>query len=158
MQILQNKQSTLDVSALAFAMGGINVFDASVSCWKTKYTYCQVRPITYIHNVLGHAAWLPLLTTPAHPEYPSAHATLSAANAEAMTAVFGDNQPFTDHTYDYFGWPSRDYASYRAIGEEAGNSRIPAGIHYQQSVDTGMVQGKKVFANITANLKFSKGN
>jgi hypothetical protein len=96
------------------------------------------------------------LSTPAHPEYTSAHASLSSANAEAMTIVFGDNHPFTDHTFDYLGFPSRSYSSFRELGEEAGNSRLYAGIHYQNSINIGLWQGRKVASNIQSKLRFLK--
>jgi hypothetical protein len=155
-QVLENDKPGLDVAALAYAMGGIMVYDASISTWQTKYKYSLVRPITYIQNVLGHTTWSPLLSTPAHPEYTSAHASLSSANAEALTIVFGDNHPFTDHTFDYLGFPPRSYASFRELGEEAGNSRLYAGIHYQNSIDIGFWQGRKVASNIQSKLRFLK--
>ena len=154
-QILETEKPGLDVAAIAYAMGGIMVFDASISTWRTKFTYNLVRPITYIRNVIGVAGWNPLIGTPPHPEYSSAHASLSAANAEALTLVFGDHHSFTDHTFDYLGFPSRSYNSFRAMAEEAGLSRIYAGIHYRQSIDAGLWQGKKVAQNIYNKLKFT---
>ena len=53
------------------------------------------------------------------------------------------------------GFPSRTYNSFTAIGEDAGNSRFFAGIHYQPSIDTGLIQGRKVTANILAKLKLN---
>ena len=38
--------------------------------------------------------------------------------------------------------------SFTAIGQEAGRSRFYAGIHYQPSIDAGLIQGRKVTANI----------
>lgn len=154
-QILQSKNASLDKAAIGYALCGIVVYDAAISCWQTKYQYNLVRPITYIRNVMGHTTWSPLLGTPAHPEYSSAHAVLSSADAEAMTAVFGDVS-FTDHTYDYMTLPSRSFDSFRAFAEEAGNSRLYAGIHYQPSIDKGLAQGRKVAQNIISILKFLK--
>lgn len=152
-QVLENNnQLTLVDASIAAALTGIVGFDASVSCWKTKYQYNLVRPVTYIRDVMGFQAWLPLLTTPAHPEYSSAHAVLSAGVAEALTFVFGENYAFTDHTYDYLGMAARPFNSFRAFGEDAGNSRLYAGIHYQPSINTGLVQGRTVAHNITASL------
>jgi hypothetical protein len=51
-QVLENDKPGLDVAALAYAMGGIMVYDASISTWQTKYNYSLVRPVTYIQNVL----------------------------------------------------------------------------------------------------------
>jgi hypothetical protein len=155
-QVLEKEKSTLDQSAVAYALCAITVNDAAISCWKTKYTYNLVRPITYIRNVLGHASWLSLLATPAHPEYSSAHAVLSEANADALTSLFGDNYSFTDHTYDYLGFPSRSFNSFHAIAVDAGNSRLYAGIHYQPSIDAGLEQGSKVAANVIGRLRFLK--
>ncbi len=151
-QVLRQTHCPLDRAAFAYALTGACINDAGISTFKTKYTYNLVRPITYIRNVMGYSAWNPVLTTPAHPEYSSAHAVVSAATAEAFTALFGNIGSFTDHTYDYLGFPPRTFNSFRAIGEDAGNSRIYAGIHYQPSIDTGLLQGRKVAANILARL------
>lgn len=155
-QVIENEGAGLDKAAYSYALCSIVVFDASVSCWKTKYQYTLVRPITYIRNVMGFTSWSPLLATPAHPEYSSAHAVLSSANADALTNIFGDNYSFTDHTYDYLGFPSRSFSSFKALGEDAGNSRLYAGIHYQPSINTGLNQGRIVAQNIISSLKFIK--
>lgn len=155
-QVLENENPALDKAALGYALSAITVFDGAISTWQTKYHYNLVRPITYIRNVLGHTTWAPLLTTPAHPEYSSAHAVLSAANADVLTNLFGSNYNFTDHTYDYLGFAPRSFSSFEAIGVDAGNSRLYAGIHYQPSIDIGLVQGRKIAQNIISKLKFLK--
>ncbi len=155
-QVLVNENATLDKAAIGYALTGITLNDACISCWKTKYHYNLIRPITYIRTVLGHTTWKSLLGTPAHPEYSSAHAVLSAATADAMTEVFGDSYSFTDHTYDYLGMSPRSFNSFSAIGEDAGNSRLYAGLHYLASINIGLVQGRKVAANIKSKLKFLK--
>ena len=153
-QVLKQTNTRLDKAAFAYALTGICQSDATISCWKTKYTYTLVRPITYIRNVMGYTSWNSLLTTPAHPEYSSAHAVISAAASNAFTALFGNIGSFTDHTYDYLSFAPRTFSSFRAIGEDAGNSRVFAGIHYQPSVDTGLIQGRKVTANILGRMGF----
>jgi hypothetical protein len=147
-QLLGQSHCTLDKAALAYALSGAAINDALISCWKAKYRYNQVRPITYIRNVMGYTSWTSFLTTPAHPEYSSAHAVLSCAVADMLEGLFGDVTAFTDHTYDYLGFSPRSYHSIRAIGEEAAQSRLYAGIHYQPSIDAGIEQGRKVAANI----------
>ena len=155
-QVLEKDRPMLDKAAVAYALGGITAYDAGISCWKTKYHYNLVRPITYIRAVLGHSTWASLLGTPAHPEYSSAHAVLSAATARVFSSLFGDHYSFTDHTYDYLGMAPRAFSSFRAFGEDAGNSRLYAGIHYQPSIDIGLKQGRKVAQNIKNRLKFKK--
>jgi hypothetical protein len=139
--------SSLEKTALAYALTGAGINDALIACFKDKYTYNVVRPITYIRDVLGYNTWNTVLGTPAHPEYPSAHSSLSSAAGEALQKLYG-NMTFTDHTYDYLGMQPRTYSNFVQIGQEAGNSRVFAGIHYQVSVDQGFLQGKKVAHNI----------
>jgi len=97
---------------------------------------------------MGHTSWLPLLSTPAHPEYSSAHCVMSAAAAKALTAIFGDIGSFTDHTYDYLGFAPRTFSSFHAIGEDVAHAGVLAGLHYRPSCNTALVQGRKVTANI----------
>jgi hypothetical protein len=151
-QVLQQTNTSIAKAALAYAVTGVCLSDACISCWQTKYHYNQVRPITYIRGVMGFTAWNSVFATPAHPEYSSAHAVLSSATARAFTELFGDIGSFTDHTYDYLSFPPRTFDSFEAIGEDAGNSRLYAGIHYQPSIDTGLIQGRKVTSNILNRL------
>jgi len=150
-QVVRQKGSPLDKAALAYAVSGVAINDALISCFKYKYQHNLVRPITYIRDVMGHSAWSPYIGTPAHPEYVSAHSNLSAAAASVLEKVFGNLGSFTDHTYDYLGFAPRTFTSFTAIAEDAGQSRLYAGIHYQQSIDAGLLQGKKVAANILSN-------
>ncbi|MDB5023323.1 MAG: phosphatase family protein [Mucilaginibacter sp.] len=151
-QVLQQTNASIAKAALAYAVSGVCLSDACISCWQTKYHYNMVRPITYIRGVMGFTTWNSTLATPAHPEYSSAHAVLSSAAANAFTAIFGNISSFTDHTYDYMSFTPRTFSSFKAIGEDAGNSRLYAGIHYQPSIDTGLIQGRKVAANILKKL------
>ena len=152
-QVVQQKHSPLDKAAFAYALTGACVNDALISNWKTKYKYNLVRPVTYIQNVLGYTSWFSLIGTPSFPEYSSAHGALSAAAAEALTAIYGDISSFTDHTYDYMGFGPRTYKSFRAIADEAGTSRFYGGIHYKPSIEAGLVQGRKVSHNILRKLE-----
>jgi hypothetical protein len=156
-QVLQKEKSGLDVAALAYALGGITVMDITISTWQAKYKYLLARPFNY-DDVMGQP-FTALLGAP-HPEYPAAHASMSSANAEAMTSVFGDNYAFTDSTFNELVTPQgitlgpRAYDSFREAGEEAGWSRLYGGIHYKKSIEVGFSQGKKVADNIGRTLKF----
>ena len=147
-QVIRKEDAKLDKAALAYALTGAAVNDALISCFHEKYKHKLVRPVTYIREEMGHSAWNSYLGTPPHPEYPSAHSSLSAAAADVLQRLFGNPGSFTDHTYDYLGFGARTYTSYSAIAVEAGKSRLYAGIHYQPSIDAGIEQGKKVSANI----------
>lgn len=147
-QIVKAKNVKLDKAVVAYALSGAALNDVLIRSFQTKYQYLTVRPITYIHEVMGYTEWTPFIGTPPHPECISNHASLSVAAAAVLEELFGKNQPFTDHTYDYMGMAPRSYPSYAAIGLEAGISRLYGGIHYIPSIDEGTAMGKKVVENI----------
>ena len=151
-KVIRQTHSRLDKAVLTYALVGICLNDGVISVFETKYTYNQVRPVTYIRNVIGDATWLSFLTTPTHPEYSSAHAVVSEAASEALVAIYGNIGPFTDHTYDYLGIPARTFNTFSDIGVDAGNSRFYGGIHYQPSINTGLNQGGIVGTNIINSL------
>lgn len=155
-QIFDQTQATLDVAALAYAKSGIAFCDANTIGFTYKYTFNLVRPITYIRNIMGYSGWNALFNTPGHPEFPSAHAVNGAAVAYMFASVLGDNFQFTDHTYDYLGLPARSYNSFHAWEVEMADSRVYAGIHYQESCDKGRWLGEKVSQNVLGILKFLK--
>lgn len=150
-QVIRIEKTSLDEAAVSYALTGAAINDALISCFKSKYQYNLVRPITYIRDVMGNTSWSSYLGTPAHPEYVSAHSSLSAAAATIMEDLFGNTGPLTDHTYDYMGFAPRTYSSFSAIAEEAGLSRLYAGIHYMPGINAGLVQGRKVAGNIYSN-------
>jgi hypothetical protein len=153
-QVITKAGSMLDEAVLAYVKTGISFHDAGLICFVNKYNYNLVRPINYIRDVMGHATWNALFNTPGHPEFPSAHAVISNAIANALTNVFGTNFQFTLHTYDYLGLPARSYNSFFEMSKEMADSRVYAGIHYQASCDKGRNLGKKVVENIFSKITF----
>jgi hypothetical protein len=159
-QVLEIEKPGLDVAAHAYALGGIIDVDITITTWQDKYKYLLARPFNYKDVIMQ--PFTALLGAP-HPEYPAAHASLSIANAEAMTSIFGDNYSFTDNTFEGLMTPAgyalqpRSFSSFREAGEEAGWSRLYGGIHYRQSIIDGFWQGRKVAENILTQVKFKKG-
>jgi hypothetical protein len=151
-QAIRQSNSRLDKAAIAYALTGICLNDAVITVFHYKYVYNQVRPVTYIRGIIGDATWASFIPTPNHPEYPAAHAVVSAAAAEGLAAVFGNIGPLTDHTWDYLGFPARTFNTFREFALDAGNSRFYGGIHYQPSINTGLIQGRTVGANIIKSL------
>lgn len=147
-QVIKETGATLEKAALGYALTGAAANDALITCFEGKYFHSVVRPITYIREVMGYTTWNSFLTTPAHPEYSSAHSSLSMAAALTIERLFGYVTNFTDHTYDYLGYAPRTYPAIYDVAVEAGNSRFYAGIHYKKSIDAGFYQGSKVAQNI----------
>ena len=148
-QVIMEKQLSLDSAAIAFAKTGIALNDAFIACWQTKYKYNYIRPITYIRKHI-RKDWLPFITTPSFPEYPSGHSVQSAATAEVMSSLFGDSYSFTDNSNDTLGYTPRRYQSFKECAYEAAMSRLYGGIHFRVSVENGLLQGQRIGANVNA--------
>lgn len=151
-QVLEKENISLWKAAQAYRQLGISMNDAAIYCWKTKFDFNQLRPVTYIRKYMGDTSWTPLISTPSHPEYLAAHATISSSAAAALEFVFGKNYSFTDHSYDHLGMQPRSFSGFEAAGDEAGLSRLFGGIHYRPSIETGKQMGKLIAARINSIL------
>ena len=142
-------------TAAAYAKTAAAVFDAFIQCWNIKYIYNTLRPETAIDKYFD-ANWRPHLQTPPFPEYTCGHCTISAAAAEALTSVFGDNFAYTDTTELEFGIPSRSFSSFRKAADETANSRFYGGIHYKYSTEVSHVMGVQIGQLVTDRVKMKK--
>ena len=115
-QIAERDALPVERTVDALVRLGIAVSDGFIVCWRDKFRYDLIRPVTYINRVID-PEWEPLLITPPFPEYPSGHSTQSGAAAEALTHVFGDPFPVTDSTHEDDGLPPRDFPSFWAAAE-----------------------------------------
>jgi hypothetical protein len=137
--------------ANALARLGVAIADAFIVCWRVKYEYDLLRPVTYIRRHLD-PTWEPYLITPPFPEYPSGHSTQSGAAAGVLTAIFGPDFAFDDHTHEDDGLGVRRFPSFHAAAQEAALSRLYGGMHYRFGNDAGLVQGACV-ADFTNRLE-----
>lgn len=154
--LILTKELSLIESARLYAELFITMNDAVIGCFTGKYTYNLERPVTYIRKYMKDTTWNSFIITPPHPEYPAAHATVSRSAVTVLTKIFGNNDAFVDHTYDYLGFEPRHYKNYMVMSEEVGMSRLYGGIHYLPSIKAGFTQGEKIANNIHNTLIFKK--
>jgi membrane-associated phospholipid phosphatase len=117
-------------AARAYALAMVTFYDAIVACWDGKYTYWAIRPFQLDSEVKT------LFPTPNHPSYPAAHASLSTATATTLGYLF----------------PS-DAKHFVALAQQAGESRIWAGIHYRSDITAGAVLGNAVAQKVIARAQ-----
>lgn len=147
-QISDRDALPLDRQVEALALLGMAMADAFICCWKTKFDYNLIRPVTYINRVIDKT-WQPLLNTPPFPEYPSGHSTQSGAAAGVLAQLFGDKLAFSDATHEDDGLPARTFSSFTAAAEEAAMSRLYGGIHFRSAVEQGLAQGACVAGHVS---------
>lgn len=149
---LKDKNADSYTSLKTYCTTSLALYEGFISCWEAKYHYASLRPETVISAKLDKQ-WHPLLVTPAFPSYTSGHSTISAAAAEVLTGLFGDNQAFTDTTEKEYGLPVRSFTSFRQAAKEASISRVYAGIHYRSDCEKGNEQGMKVGQYVWNKIK-----
>ena len=130
-----------------FAMTGISLNEAFISCWDEKYRSNLIRPETYINQHIDEQ-WVPLLQTPPFPEHTSGHSVASAASAYTLAHIFGDEFHLVDSSEVAYGLPVREYNSFSQAAEEAALSRFYGGIHYRPAIEYGITEGRDLAAFI----------
>lgn len=146
-QVLRDGRASLATAAEAYARVGIALADAFIGCWDVKYRHNVLRPISYVHGVIGDLRWNTPVVTPPFPEYTSGHSVQSAAAAEVMTQIFGPTV-FTDHTHEPLRLAPRTFVSFWAFAEEAALSRLYGGIHFRAGIERGLEQGRCIGARV----------
>jgi hypothetical protein len=147
--------SSFEKTVCAYTLTSIAMFDAFISSWDEKFRSNVVRPETVINKYID-AEWRPYLQTPPFPSYSGGHSTISAAAAEAITSVLGDNFPYRDTSELEFGIQSRDFTSFRQAALEANISRVYGGIHYRFDCDNGNRKGVLLGQYVVQRLKMMK--
>jgi PAP2 superfamily/Domain of unknown function (DUF4214) len=152
------KGNTLAQNARLFALLDFAEADAGIVAWDAKYAYNEWRPITAIRAAdqdnnpatTPDATWTPFLVTPNFPTYTSGHSTFSGAADSVLTAFFGPTS-FSDTTDDFPG-VTRSFSSFDAAANEAGQSRIYGGIHFQFDNQAGLASGRALGTYVVQNF------
>jgi len=103
------------------ALLNMTEMDAAIVCWDIKYYYFNPRPTQLDPSVKT------LTGIPNFPAYVSGHSTFSGAASTILGYLMPENA-----------------AKYAAMAQEAGMSRLVAGIHYRIDCETGLAVGNSV--------------
>lgn len=151
----QKAKANFRKTVAAYTLTAICMFDAFIQCWDEKFRSNMIRPETAINKYIDQD-WRPYLQTPPFPEYTCGHSTVSAASAEALTKMFGDNFNYTDSSELEFGIANRSFTSFRQAAQENNMARFYGGIHFHPSCIVSNDCGKKVGDFIVGKLKLEK--
>ena len=117
-------------AARAYALMSIAAHDALIACWDGKYTYWAARP-----NMLD-STLVTLFPNPNHPSYPSAHSMFDGPYGAVLGYLF-----------------PRDADYFTAQAQEAGSSRLWAGIHFRSDIEAGLEIGRAVAQKVIERAK-----
>jgi hypothetical protein len=125
-------------AARMFAAIDMATADIDITVWHAKYVYGFWRPITAINlaDTDGNPAtspdpsWVPLLTTPPYPEYPSGYNGVAATVSQGLADVFQTRH--LELTLTSTAVPDvRHYDSGAALRQDVVDARVWLGIHFR---------------------------
>jgi hypothetical protein len=138
------------------AMGNMTASDAGIACFDSKYHYLHWRPFTAIRNAdldgnpatTADPTWTPLIATPNHPEYPSAHGCVTSAVTQVIANVLGtSNIDVTLMGASGGGTTlttSQHFDTVQEIQNQLPDARVWAGLHWRNSGVAGENVGNAV--------------
>jgi hypothetical protein len=126
-------------AARMFAAVDTSVADALISVWRAKYDYGLWRPITAINladtdgnpATVADPSWVPLLTTPPYPDYPSGYNVVNATVTHGLEDLFHTRQLRLTLISTAVPGATRFYDSGRVLRRDVVDARVWLGIHFR---------------------------
>jgi hypothetical protein len=147
--LINQKGLTTSNSARLMAMLWAGYADAAIGCWNAKFSFSFWRPVTAIQAggdnpaLTADPTWLPLGTTPSHPEYPAAHGCITGAVSTVLAGYFRTSK-ITFSVDSLVTNTTHTFTSTDQLVSEVEDARIYAGFHYHHSVVQGKLLGTRV--------------
>lgn len=116
--------------ARTYAYVSLAIYDATVAAWNAKYDYRRERPSKADPSIRERVA------VPRSPSYPSEYAATAAAAAAVMSYLI-----------------PAEKAYFEALAEQAGKSRMYAGVEYPSDYAAGRELGRRVAEQVIAKAR-----
>jgi hypothetical protein len=151
----QHRMDLVDTVRL-LAMGDMTASDAGIACFDSKYHYLHWRPFTAIRNAdldgnpatTADQTWMPLIPTPNHPEYPSAHGCVTSAVTRVIAEALGTSNIDITIMGAAGGatalTTSQHFDTVQQVQDQVVDARTWAGLHWRNSSVAGENLGNAV--------------
>ena len=157
--VVSQKNNSLIDNARLFALLNMALADSGIATWECKFRYNSLRPETAIRepqktkntDIETDDSWTSLITCPHSPEYVSGNSAYSAAAAQVLSDLLGDNTSFTVGS-DAKPGVTRSYTSFSEAANEAGRSRIYGGVLSKSGNESGEQLGRDVANYVVENF------
>jgi hypothetical protein len=151
-QVAAQQARSLSENARAFALLNAALSDALASTMDAKYFYRFWRPETAIRagdsdsnpRTAGNPGFVPLVTTPCFPSYPSAHAVTAGAAREVLERLYGRKHHAITLTTASLPGMVLQYSSFKEITEDIDDARVYGGIHFRFDQEVGQDTGRRI--------------
>jgi hypothetical protein len=139
-------------AARMFAAIDMSLGDAEISVWYAKYVHGYWRPITAINlagtdrnpATVADPTWVPLLTTPPYPEYPSGYNVVSSTVTHGLEDLFQTRHLRLTLISTAVPGAVRQYDSGRALRRDVVDARVWLGIHFRFADTASRDMGRRL--------------
>ena len=151
-QVAQERWHSLSENARALAVVNMAINDSLVASFFNKYYYNFWRPETAIHagDTDGNRKtdpdpnWVPFVTTPCFPSYPSNHGSASNSAAEVLKRTYGEGGHFITVSNPAVPDIVLQYTTFKQITDDISDARVYGGIHFRTDQVAGEHLGKAI--------------
>ncbi len=112
------------------SMMNVAIYDAIIAAWDSKYAFKRARPSSRDTSLTT------VIPNPASPSYPSEQAVVAGAASSILAFIY-----------------PKEVQRFNDLADEAGRSRLIAGVNYPSDVSAGLELGRKVAAMVIERAK-----
>jgi hypothetical protein len=158
-QLAEEQSASLSTNARVFALLNMALSDGLATVMESKYHFDFWRPETAIRAgdsdgndaTVGDAGFMPYITAPCFPGYPSAHAGGSYAARTILERVWGNGGHSVALSHPALPGLTLEYTSLKQITDDIDDARVFGGIHFRFDQDAGAKLGRKVAQYVLAH-------
>jgi hypothetical protein len=155
-QLAAARHASLSQNARTLALLNMALSDAAVAVLETKYHYNFWRPETAIpaagsdgnEKTDADSSFVPFISAPCFPSYPSGHATTSYAARQVLERLFGRRGHSITVSTPAVPDVILKYTSLRDVTSDIDDARVYGGIHFRFDQEGGAEQGRQVGAYV----------
>jgi hypothetical protein len=158
-QVAEQQGVSLSVNAHVLALVNMAISDSLVASFFNKYHYNLWRPETAIHagetdgnpRTEADPNYVPFITTPCFPSYPSNHGSAANAAAEVLRRIYGEAAHSITLTNPTVPSIVLQYTSFKQITDDISDARVYGGIHFRTDQEAGADLGRAVGTAVYKN-------
>jgi membrane-associated phospholipid phosphatase len=158
-QVAQEKRHSLSENARALAVVNMAMNDSLVAAFLNKYHYNFWRPETAIHagdtdgnpKTRPDPSFVPFVTTPCFPSYPSNHGSAANSASEIMKRTYGEGGHSITLSNPVVPDIVLQYTTFKQITDDISDARVYGGIHFRTDQDAGERLGKAIGRTVDKN-------
>jgi hypothetical protein len=161
-QVAQERWHSLSENAQALALMNMAVNDSLIAAFLNKYLYNFWRPETAIHagatdgnpKTDPDPNFVPFVTTPCFPSYPSNHGSAANSAAEVLRRIYGEGGHSMTLSNSAVPDIVLQYTTFEQITDDISDARVYGGIHFRTDQVAGQRLGDAIGKAVyTHNLR-----